>query len=989
MASGGDDPKARMSVEDQNKEERCLCQFIFRHFQKYKVEISHAIKKTFPFLEGLRDRGFITQKMFEDSEESCRNLVPVEKVVYNILKELEKTFDLTLLEALFSEVNMKEYPGLTRVYKSFEKAVQCNFFLRQSDEQSDKEECPSIQPRLEQESCLQAALRENNGDAREEMPGPSPCGEKKAQLSRHEIQMTSCTVHPVDIKKEKPDGVEWGAQARTNLISSEDSVESDVEDEPSEPSTSALICEPAPKDFRRTPTFRKNIRKRGFSSALVPLSYTEDSKGHLLLSAVMEHDDSAESSKEEEEEKEEGPWKAWSSAPSQGPAKEDPVDTGKKPIRGKCNKKRSVQCSLFCHESDEQSDKEECPSIQPRLKQESSLQASLQENNGDARGKTPSPSPSDEKKAQLSRYEIQMTPCTVHLVDIKKEKPDEAEWGAQARTNCRLASDVIVISSDGSVESSDEDEPPETPTSVLTSELATEDFRKTPTFRKNIRKRGFSSALVPLSYTEDSKGHLLLSAVMEHDDSAESSKEQEEEEVEEEGSWEGWSSGPSPGPAEEDPVNTGNRPIWEKCNREKWIIPDDVSELSDGEGPQDTFSSSPSGSGTELLGTEIEKCFCVMCSSKGVSEAQEARVGSSQEPDMKDTTDTGNNPTSRKRSRKRRRKGGRPRIPVLQRLRVPWKSVHSRGRKRANTAPLRKSKTRGQRIPRDKNMNFHSPELPVTCGEVKGILYKEIFKQGVSEKSIQSEDGEWYTPREFEIKGGHERSKNWKLSLHCRGWPLRVLIEEGYLPYLPGPTKKRKLNSLNNDFIDPYPENSNECEVCRNRGRLFCCDTCSRSFHEDCHIPPVETERDPWSCIFCRIKDTQERCPEIQLCHQESEVLKRQMLPAEQVKCEFLLLKIYCCPKNSFFANKTLTCGPEKPMWLNLIKEKLREKNYCTVEGFVQDMRLIFQNHKIFCRNVEYIPLGLQLEEKFEEDFRNIFAIQERSENISSLESLC
>lgn len=48
---------------------------------------------------------------------------------------------------------------------------------------------------------------------------------------------------------------------------------------------------------------------------------------------------------------------------------------------------------------------------------------------------------------------------------------------------------------------------------------------------------------------------------------------------------------------------------------------------------------------------------------------------------------------------------------------------------------------------------------------------------GISTKSIQSEDGDWYTPPEFEILGGHGQSKNWRLSLRCYNWPLKFLIQ--------------------------------------------------------------------------------------------------------------------------------------------------------------------------------------------------------------------
>ncbi|KAH0507378.1 Nuclear body protein SP140 [Microtus ochrogaster] len=139
-------------------------------------------------------------------------------------------------------------------------------------------------------------------------------------------------------------------------------------------------------------------------------------------------------------------------------------------------------------------------------------------------------------------------------------------------------------------------------------------------------------------------------------------------------------------------------------------------QMFDGQEPQDNRPSSAPRpeAGAERSTSENEMCSCVMCPSASVQVDPEARMESSQS--------------------------------------VPKRC-------------------------RNKNACFNAELLPVTCGEVKGTLHKDKFKQGIFVKSIQSETGGWYTPTEFENLGGHGRSKNWKLSLRCCKRPLKFLIQ--------------------------------------------------------------------------------------------------------------------------------------------------------------------------------------------------------------------
>ncbi|XP_070126732.1 nuclear body protein SP140 isoform X6 [Equus caballus] len=709
MASGGSDFNCRMfpgdqNPEDQNSVEQFFSELIFRLFKENKVEIASAITKPFPLLMGLRDRGFIPEQMYEDFREACRNLVPVERVVYDVLSELEKKFDKKVLDALFSKVNLKAYPDLIEILRNFQDVIRDNFQYQIIDEEETKGML-NFQLNLEQVSCEHLLLQMDNVRGLEDRPSLLPC---------------------------------------------------DVQ----------------------------------------------------------------------------------------------------------------VSCELVNLQMDEGEESEEMPSLLPY--------------DGEEDGNACSETCDAEEPREASS-----SPPRCGPVSCDPEAPQ--------RTN--------------------EEEPEDVPSQQLCD-------------------------------------------------------------------------------GEE-----GNSACSEMCDEE---------ELQEALSPPP--ESGPDKGGAEPPACGNEKCSCVMCFSKDVPGDLESRVGSSQGRDTMDTVDIGNNSSLGKPKRKRRKKKGHSwtrnrrkwqrnthqqdkrkvggqlvssRENVKMNLQDPAKTRgNMRGRSKvhliaSDRARKKRVQSRGSRKYTDKSVDFHSQILPVTCGLVKGMLYKKKLKRGALVKSIQREDGNWLTPREFEVNGGFARSKNWKLSKGFLHNPERIY----------GRRKKPTiLKSPNNALVDPYLGNSDICEMCRDGGWLFCCDTCSRSFHEDCHIPPVETQRNPWSCTFCRMKESSGS----QQCHGEPEVLVRQMGPEEQLKCEFLLLTVYCHSESSFFAKipyyyymKEVSEKLKNPMWLDKIKKRLNEQGYPQVEGFVQDMRLIFQNHRASYKYNDFGLMGLRLEAEFEKNFKEVFAIQEANENSS------
>ncbi|XP_057406708.1 nuclear body protein SP140 isoform X9 [Balaenoptera acutorostrata] len=706
MASAGTPLSCRMIAGDQNPEEQnpevqFFYEFIFRLFKENKVEIASAITKPFPFLMGLRDRGFIPEQMYKHFQEACGNLVPVERVVYDALSELEKKFDKTILDALFSRVNLKAYPDLLQICRNFQNVIHENFHY-QSVGEGETKETFNLQLNREQVSLEQSPLQMNNVIRLEDVPSLLPYDRRGNNSAWWEI----C------------DGEEL--QGTSNFP----------------PRCDLVSCEH--KALQRT-----NEGKSEEIPKLQAVTYypkapqmTHEGKPKEVLSLL--------------------------------------------PVEGE-------EYNNACWEVCDKEEPQEALSSPPRC----------------------GPVSCDPEASQMTN----------------------------------------------------EEEPEELPSQPLCDGEDTVDLGNNSTLGKLKRKR------------KKKKGHSWTRVKMKY-----------------------------------------QRNIHQKDN------------------------SNAAG--------------------------QLASSGKKVKMHLQDPIKI------------RRRRRGRQRLHLTHSGRVLQKKV----------------KSRGQRKHRNEKVDFHSQILPVTCGKVKGMLHKKKLEEGVLVKCIQSENGDWFTPREFEIRGGHERSKNWKISVRCSGMPLRWLIEKRFLHNPPrkyGRIRKKGVpKSPDNTLDNLCLGNSDVCETCRDGGKLFCCDTCSRSFHEDCHIPPVETERSPWSCTFCRMKESSGS----QQCLGESGVLARQMQPEEQLKCEFLLLKVYCHTESTFFAKipyyyyiKEASENLKEPMWLDKIKKKLNEQGYSHVEGFVQDMRLIFQNHRASYKFNDFGLMGLRLEAEFEKNFKEVFTIQETNED-SSLE---
>ncbi|XP_033832157.1 transcription intermediary factor 1-alpha isoform X2 [Periophthalmus magnuspinnatus] len=178
--------------------------------------------------------------------------------------------------------------------------------------------------------------------------------------------------------------------------------------------------------------------------------------------------------------------------------------------------------------------------------------------------------------------------------------------------------------------------------------------------------------------------------------------------------------------------------------------------------------------------------------------------------------------------------------------------------------------------------------------------------------------------------------------------------------------------------------NEDWCAVCQNGGELLCCDKCPKVFHLNCHIPTLnESPSGEWYCSFCRDLEA----PEMEyVCDRKGEPGTDKFPVVDRRKCERLLLRMFCNDISTDFQQPASPAESKRykelittPMDLSIVKKRLEAKStdadcYSCPEGFVSDVRLIFNNcAKYYKATSEVGSAGLYLEEYFEEQLKLVY----------------
>ncbi|XP_016350418.1 nuclear body protein SP140-like protein isoform X3 [Sinocyclocheilus anshuiensis] len=251
---------------------------------------------------------------------------------------------------------------------------------------------------------------------------------------------------------------------------------------------------------------------------------------------------------------------------------------------------------------------------------------------------------------------------------------------------------------------------------------------------------------------------------------------------------------------------------------------------------------------------------------------------------------------------------------------------------------------------------FEDLILSVTCGSGSGILHKCRFATGRCGRCIRTKDF-WLTPEDF-IRL-NKPDGTWRKDILSNGIPLGKLIMKRVLELHMITCDCKICEDLDQDL-----QNDDMCYVCDSEEDILCCDECPRAFHSLCHLPAVhEDSPGQWSCTFCVMK-------KMEGSNQKTlqDVLSS---PVSQytLHCQYLLLHL-------LHESKTNVPGfSENIFGLGRMKLKLENNDYQTVQEFVTDIELIFNNCCTSSEGSDLSRMTSRLKEVFKREFETIFKL--------------
>ncbi|XP_026886379.2 transcription intermediary factor 1-beta-like isoform X1 [Electrophorus electricus] len=208
---------------------------------------------------------------------------------------------------------------------------------------------------------------------------------------------------------------------------------------------------------------------------------------------------------------------------------------------------------------------------------------------------------------------------------------------------------------------------------------------------------------------------------------------------------------------------------------------------------------------------------------------------------------------------------------------------------------------------------------------------------------------------------------------------LRVLPREGSNDFQLGVIQEAEQSpALHPTLIAGCPDisclllaNRLNCAACKLPGILVQCCMCRRSFHRECHIPPVTSLIDAkqWQCLLCRDPSNTENLE----LYPECNGLPNLSMP-DQRKCEYLLLTLTCNKQSStLYRSVKMSSLTDHYIDVTLVRGRLLRKltpPYRTPAEFVSDVWLLLSTLLQSSQEAQHVK-GLQ--RLFSKALRRVF----------------